>query len=133
MKREERPPVDHALTVFNQIIHSDFSDRQKELLSAVLEKYMKLTTEENATFQERIQEGPEAPRFIGMFRRQGIQDALLKLLQAKFGELSEPVVQRVKAITSPEELDILLTRVLSANSLAEMGLESSTSNGAAPH
>ena len=48
---------------------------------------------------------------------------LLQLLNAKFGVLSEPVVQEIRAITSEQELDRLSLRVLTANSIDEMGLD----------
>jgi len=47
---------------------------------------------------------------------------LLKQLNAKFGFLPESVVQEIRAITSEQELEQLGLRVLTANSLDEMGL-----------
>jgi hypothetical protein len=48
------------------------------------------------------------------------------MLQVKFGELSPVTTDRVKAIESQEELAALATKVLSAESLEDLGL-----NGAA--
>ncbi|MFQ6043245.1 MAG: DUF4351 domain-containing protein [Candidatus Poribacteria bacterium] len=55
-------------------------------------------------------------------RQQGKQSTLLNQLNAKFGALPEPVVQEIRAITSEQELDRLSLRVLTANSIDEMGL-----------
>jgi len=63
--------------------------------------------------QEGIQQGVQ----------QGKQSMLLHQLSAKFGILSEPVVQEIRAITSEQELDRLSLRVLTANSIDEMGLD----------
>jgi predicted transposase YdaD len=55
--------------------------------------------------------------------QQGKQSMLLHQLSAKFGVLSEPVVQEIRTITSEQELDRLSLRILTANSINEMGLD----------
>lgn len=52
----------------------------------------------------------------------GKRDALLKLLQYKFGALPEAVVARVQTIDTDAALDALLERVLRAITLEDMGL-----------
>ena len=54
--------------------------------------------------------------------QQGKQSLLLKLLNAKFGQLPESVDQKIRTIISEQKLDQLSLRVLTANSLNEMGL-----------
>ena len=74
--------------------------------------------------QQGIQQGMQQGRQQGI--QQGVQlgkqSLLLQLLNAKFGQLPESVVQKVRAITGEQELDKISLRVLTANSLAEMGL-----------
>ena len=55
--------------------------------------------------------------------QQGKQSILLQLLNAKFDSLPEPVVEEIRAITSEQELDRLSLRVLTADSIDEMGLD----------
>ena len=52
----------------------------------------------------------------------GKQSLLLQLLNAKFGELPASVGEKIRAITSEQKLNLLSLRVLTANSLDEMGL-----------
>jgi len=67
------------------------------------------------------QEGVQLGRQEGV--QQGKQSILIQLLNAKFGTLTEPLVQEIRAITSEQELDRLSLRVLTANSIDEMGLD----------
>ena len=53
----------------------------------------------------------------------GKQEALLILLEAKFGPLREETAARVRALVSPKRLDACLERVLTASSLGEMELD----------
>ena len=48
---------------------------------------------------------------------------LLETLKAKFGELSQTATDRVEAIQSQERLTDLATKILTADSLAELGLD----------
>ena len=51
------------------------------------------------------------------------RETLLDLLQEKFGEVPSTIVQQVEAISSKEELEQLLRKLIHANSFAEMGLD----------
>jgi len=55
-------------------------------------------------------------------REQGFSQALLRLLGARFGPLTEDVKQRVEAIHSAERLNQIAGQILVAGSLEEMGL-----------
>lgn len=54
---------------------------------------------------------------------EGEQEALLELLRLKFGVLPPAVEERVRATKDVEQLKVWLRRVLTASSLAEMGLD----------
>jgi hypothetical protein len=54
--------------------------------------------------------------------RYGIRHILLQQLTTKFGELTPDTINRVQAIQSQDELTLLATKVLTANSLTELGL-----------
>jgi len=51
------------------------------------------------------------------------RETLLTLLSEKFGSVPETTSQRVQSIESKEELDRLLSQLIHANSLTEMGLD----------
>jgi len=55
---------------------------------------------------------------------QALRPAVLAHLEQRFGLLTEETRRRVEAIDSAEELAELLTHLLSASSLAELGLAS---------
>ena len=94
---------------------------------------MFLSAEKEQVYQRLIREVyPEVNEMITnplieQGRQQGVQQGkqsiLLQLLNAKFGTLSESVVQEIRAITSEKELDRFSLRILTANSLDEMGLD----------
>ena len=58
---------------------------------------------------------------------EGKRDALLRLLTAKFGQLSEKTVSRVRAVESVAQLNRYLDQVLVAELLAEMGFQTAKS------
>ena len=70
--------------------------------------------------QQGIQQGQQQGRQQGI--QEGKQSILLLQLSTKFGTLPEAVIQEIRAIISEQELDRLSLSILTANSLAEMGL-----------
>ena len=104
-------------------------------------KIQSLNDEEEQAYQQLIREVyPEVSEMITnpLFEQgiqQGKQSLLLQQLSAKFGRLPEPVSQKIIAITGEQELNQLslksrfapslrYVRILTANSLDEMGLNS---------
>ena len=65
--------------------------------------------------------------FITSWERQGAlaahREILIRLLRVKFGTVPETTVQRVESISSTDDLDQLLEKIIHASSLAEMGLD----------
>jgi len=51
------------------------------------------------------------------------REILIRLLRVKFKAVPETTVQRVESISSTDELDRLLKKIIHVNSLAEMGLD----------
>ena len=107
--------------------------RQINIIVYAVETYLSLTEdEEKQIYQQLICEVyPEVNEMITnplieQGRREGIQQGkqsiLLQLLGAKFGQLPESVGEEIRAITNEQELDQLSLRILTANSLDEMGL-----------
>ncbi|MBI1929262.1 hypothetical protein HYR99_34080 [Candidatus Poribacteria bacterium] len=130
----------------NGIASSDITPAQAALLAYFVEVYLPLTPAEQAEFEQLIQrEEVTVMQFITSWERKGIeqgmkqgieqgraeeavrsrQEALLELLQEKFGSLPQTAVQQVETLSSVDELRQLLRQVVHAASLAEMGLDGS--------
>jgi len=124
----------------NGIASSDITQAQAALLAHFVEVYLPLTPAEAEEFEELIQrEEVTVMQFITSWERKGIeqgieqgraeeavrsrQEALLDLLQEKFGSLPQTAVQQVETISSINDLRQLLRQVVHAASLAEMGLD----------
>ncbi len=136
----------------SMIAESPLDDAQKFLLVNVVETYFELDIEETERFRQFLStkgywevekmevtwadkmmekgrvEGREQGREEG--REQGLKagviegrrETLLHLLTAKFGSVSEETSARVQALDSVSELDTYLERVLTAESIDDMGL-----------
>ena len=59
--------------------------------------------------------------------QQGKRLLLIQLLATKFGELPQSVTEQIHGMTADEELNQLGARLLTANSLEEMGLNGEAS------
>ena len=118
------------------IAQSNINEVQAALLAYFVDTYLPLNEAEEEEFQKLIQqEEVIAMQFITSWERQGIikgraegellarRETLLDLLQEKFGELPSIVAQQVEAISSKEELEPLLRKLIHANSFSEMGLD----------
>lgn len=78
-----------------------------------------LTTLDRAA-QRGFAEGME--KGIAEGEQRGKRELLLDLLARRFGPLPDATVQRVRALTSSEELSRLAERVLDARKLDDLGL-----------
>ncbi len=115
---------------------STLTRQQINIIVYAIETYLSLSDEEKQVYQRMIREVyPEVNEMITnplieRGRQQGIQQGvqqgkqsiLLQLLGAKFGQLPESVGEEIRAMTNEQELDQLSLRILTANSLDEMGL-----------
>jgi hypothetical protein len=126
------------------IAQSNINEVQAALLAYFVDTYLPLNEAEEEEFQKLIQqEEVIAMQFITSWERQGIikgrvegrnegraegeliarRETLLDLLLEKFGEVPSTVAQQVEAISSKEELEPLLRKLIHANSFSEMGLD----------
>ena len=114
-------------------VHSDLDEARKALLPNVIETYLKLNEAEEEEFRRiiRQEEMGEVRQLLTVYEERGImkgivqgkRDSLMRLLRLKFGNLPENVVSKIQAIEDEAELNALVERVLTADSLKEMGLE----------
>ena len=126
--------------MLNRIGRSTYDRHRKFLLTNLVEVYFELGDYEAERFREaltrpefkeakematshvdRIEEAArEEGRTEGLLG--GKRETLVRQVTSKFGTLPQELESRVLAITSVEELDTLLDRVLVAESLDDMGL-----------
>lgn len=75
----------------------------------------------NELLEQREKQGEELS-WIDEDRMWKKQDYILRQMRRKFGDVPNPVVQRLKAIMDDDMLDALADRILDAQSLDDMGL-----------
>jgi len=75
------------------------------------------------TQQEEVQVMEFITSWERRARTESRREILIRLLRVKFDDVPETTMQRVESISSTDELDQLLEKVIHANSLAEMGLD----------
>ena len=125
--------VESALDEAKQVLLIDLIETYFPLSVKQMDRYQRLVSREEyrkvqdveLTWAEKLmekgrEEGLEKGREAGLL--EGKREALLQILTAKFGPLSELTTKHVQAIDSADELDNRLEQVLTAASLAEMGL-----------
>jgi hypothetical protein len=108
---------------------SDLDEARKALLLNVIETYLKLNETDEEEFRRMMGQGElqEVKQMLTVYEERGIiqgkREDVLHLLRLKFGDVPEGVVKKIEAMESKAELLTLLERVLTADSLKEMGLE----------
>ena len=151
-RRKAVEPLSLRMLMLQQVEKSKRKKLQKLLLLNVIETYFKLTAEQNEKFSKLLEKkeyrevremvvtwadeiaekahakglekGLEAGREEGRQSGQlaGKREALLQQLITKFGPLPEHATSRLHSTESLDVLDVYLDRVLTAESLEEMGL-----------
>ena len=108
---------------------SSLNEAEKSLLINFIVTCFQLTPDEEADFQRLLERGEHREVreiYFDKLKRQGaveaMQNMLSKQLQAKFGSLSQEIVDRVRKIESEDELQKIAEKFVTASSLAELGL-----------
>jgi len=112
----------------NGIATSNITEVQAAILAYFVDTYLPLTQAEEEEFQQLIQQKEvQVMEFITSWERraraESRREILIRQLKVKFDSMPEITVQRVESISSTDELDRLLEKIIHANSLAEMGLD----------
>ena len=148
MDRGNQDKIQMMGECYRRVYESSHSDDEKILLLDFIRTYYQLSANEVEGFQRLLRQGTyqevremelsyygklaqEATeeglqRGIQQGIQQGIQLTLLQQLEIKFGELPQTTVNRITAIQSQDELTALATQVLTASSLADLGLDGAT-------
>jgi hypothetical protein len=119
------------------VVTSGLDDARKLLLVNIIETYFELSDDEQRRFERllsrkefrTVQEVKET--WLDRARAEGRQagviegkrEALLRQLSAKFGSLTPDTIAKVAAVPSAAELDAYLDRILTAESLEDVGLK----------
>ena len=118
--------------MLNQVVSARLDEGRQYLLVNLIETYFELSAEERERFRQltsrkEYREMQDVELTWGDRLReeglvQGKRETLKRLLTARFGPLPEQVRGRIDALSSPEELDRYLDRVLTAATLEDIGL-----------
>ena len=114
-----------------QVIESGLDEARQLLLGNLIENYLELSAEEWERYRRLVVRKEYRKvqdvelTWLDKVELKGKHEALLILLEAKFGPLDEGTTARVRALVSPIAVDACLERVLTANSLDEMELDRS--------
>jgi hypothetical protein len=143
-RRRVRDRLQLRADMLRQIAKSRLDEEKKFLLGTIVETYFELDEDETEDYRQFLSikgyrevekmevtwadKMMEKGRVEG--REEGLKDGelkgkretLMRLLTAKFGSVSEKTKSRVQTVESADELDAYLERVLTADSIAEMGL-----------
>lgn len=136
MRHRRKQRVELKLACIRKVAQAGLSDLQAFMLVNCIESYLELTPEETAAFERlRSSEANEEVRAMqttwadrmraeGMEkgREEGTRELLGKLLRLRFGELSPRTLKQLAAIRSLDRLTRMAEQVLTAQSLAELGL-----------
>jgi hypothetical protein len=106
-----------------QVAMMTWAEMESAKIEAEIEA--KIEAKVEAKVRDRVllegrQQGRQEGRLEG--RQEGMREVVLHLLSRRFATLPAGVAKRISAIDSAEELAGLAERVLSANSLEELGL-----------
>ena len=128
LQRTLRQPVDEA---------------RKSLLVNIVETYLALDKKEQQEFRDLVEREPnlEVKEMLTIYEERGIakgieqgieqgilkgkRDAALRLLRLKFGGVPDATASTVQSIETEGDLDGLIDRIMSAQSLDELGLPKS--------
>ena len=137
MSRSDAPDrLELRAAMLRQIAKGTLDEAQRFLLFNVVKTYFELDEEESKRFRRFLatkgyreveeMEVTWADKMMEKGREEGLKagkrETLLRQLTAKFGPVSEEITSRVQALESVAELDAYLERVLTAESIDEMGL-----------
>ena len=131
-------PSAHKLACLRRIIEGSGVEREadRQLLRDVVEAYLRLSGADAEEFEQLLQQPEnegirqtmktwtEQQQEIGEARGKRIeaQEAVLRVLAARFKEVPPAVAERVRHIDDIQALEALLTRAATAVTLAETGL-----------
>jgi len=134
MKAERLSRVLRKVLSLKRVLLSDLDEARKSLLVNIIESYLPLNSADEVEFNRVIVEtgSEEVREMMTIYEERGIEkglsqgkrEMLLHQLRLKFGDVPETVVQKIEHVEDPEQLDELSGRLLFANSLEEMDLES---------
>jgi len=129
MDSGERERALLLIECYRRVRDSSLNEAEKSLLINFIVTCFQLTPKEEAGLQ-RLLEGEDYQEvremqetYFDKLERRGMRKILSQLLQTKFGPLPESVADGIQKIKSENELTELAKRIVTATSLAELGLD----------
>lgn len=132
-RRRDPEELELQLRMLRRVVTSGLDEAMQYLLINVIETYFPVPDTERERYgrllsreEYKVVHDAEltwGDRLLLKGVEQGKRETLKRLLAAKFGPLAADVDARIDAVTSAEELDGYLDRVLTASTLEEIGLE----------
>lgn len=123
--------AEHKLACLRRIATARLGEDRELLLVNFVEEYLPLTPEETEEYKILSARNPGrkgdamwmpwSERMKAEGKQEGMRELLLHLLAQRFGPLTEAVRDQVEAITSPRRLTSLAGKVLTAQSLHDLG------------
>ncbi len=112
-----------SLSIFGSLVH-DSLFFENAILEATMQEspfYQRLEERIEKRISERVlKQGLEQGLEQGKIQEK--QDALIRLIQKRIGDVSDAVIQQIRAIQNPSDLDLLFDQAAEANSLNDVDL-----------
>lgn len=128
MHRGALRPAQHKLACLKRIARSDTDPARRFLLVNCVETYIDLADADEKELETMIAETQnrdalaERLTWAEKMELKGMKQGLLRQLQQKFGPIPATIQSRLEEIEDPRRMHSLFDRILSAESLEEMGL-----------
>jgi hypothetical protein len=132
MQRGPLTAVEHKLVCYQHVAAHARTDVRREMLVDIIDTCLTLSAAEQAEFDRLIRapENGEMREIVTQWELRGRlwgelhgeRKALLEQLRAKFGDVDADVEEQINAISDEKKLIALLRGVLTAQSLADLGL-----------
>jgi hypothetical protein len=119
-------PVEHKLVCYRHIFRHGGTDVRREMLVDIVDTYLVLSAAEEAEFRRLLgaSENEEMAKRVTQWELNGERKALLEVLRARFGDaVDTDVEEQVHTIRDERRLSRLLRGVVTAGSLADLGLD----------
>ena len=123
--------LEQKYVTLERSIESALSDIKREMLIGMIDTYLPLGAEEEGKLKEKLEARfgqEEALRFVTPFERwakeegrlEGERRMLLLLLEQRFGELPQTIIQKIEGLQSVEVIDRVFRQALTAPRLEEI-------------
>lgn len=128
MQRGELSAVEHKWACYRHVARHAATEVRREMLVDIIDTCLTLSAAEQAEFERlvRAPENGEMRKIVTQWELRGElrgeRKLLLEQLRFKFGDVDDDVEEQINAIDDEQELRALARALLTAQSLADLGL-----------